>query len=203
MIMSKQISSLTIIVIICLMVMGCATYQAKTVSVCQIDGYSTCTKKDGISFAADPFDNSGKAKDAFYADVTSRGYYPVQLIFKNDTSENIMVLRGTVELDSAGGMHQTVRSSNMYNDFEHNKMAYALLGFGIFSYMSAEEANRKMESDWREKEMPEQLIIPPGRTSHGFVYFKLSQGASLRGSKLKVQAERMADRKIVKLEVTL
>lgn len=35
----------------------------------------------------------------------------------------------------------------MYSAFEKNKVAYALLGFGLLSYMSADEANRKMESD--------------------------------------------------------
>jgi len=70
-------------------------------------------------------------------------------------------------------------------------------------YMSAEEANRKMEADWREKEMPEQFIVLPGRTSHGFVYFKLPPGKSLRGGKVKVEAEKMGEKKLVKLDVTL
>lgn len=201
--MGQKKSTVLSLAIFLLVIAGCASYQTKTVSVSQIEGYHLSMKKEGVFFAADSFDSPEKAKDAFYADVTNRGYYPVQLIFKNDTSENVLVLRGTVEIETAGSVFRTVRSSNMYNDFEHNKMAYALFGFGIFSYMSAEEANRKMEADWREKEMPEQLIVMPGRTSHGFVYFKLPQGVTLRGSKLKVEAERMADRKIIKLEVTL
>jgi hypothetical protein len=183
--------------------LGCASYQSKVISASPIENYALGTKNYGISFAADPFDTSEKAKDAFYADITSRGYYPVQLIFKNDTSDKVMVLRETVELESGGSLYRPVRSSNMFNDFEHNKMAYALLGFGIFSYMSAEEANRKMETDWREKEMPEQLIVLPGRTAHGFVYFKLPQGTTLRGGKLKVEAEKMGEKKAVQLELTL
>lgn len=183
--------------------LGCASYKPQAISVCKIDEYTLCAKKDNISFAADPYDNSEKAKSAFYADVNSQGYYPVQLIFKNDTPDKIMLLRQTVELESGGKLYRTTRSSNMYNDFEHSKMAYALLGFGIFSYMSAEEANRKMEADWREKEMPEQLIVLPGLTSHGFVYFKLPPGTTLRGSKLKVEAERLGEKKSVNLELTL
>ncbi len=201
--MGKHKLILPLLTIILMIQVGCASYQAQTISAGSIEGYALNSTKEGISFAAEPYDTAEKAKGAFYADITSQGYYPVLLVFKNNTSENVMVLRGTVELETAGSMYKAVRSSTMFNDFEHNKMAYALLGFGIFSYMSAEEANRKMESDWREKEMAEQLIVQPGRTSHGFVYFKLPQGVSIRGSKIKVDAERMNDRKIVKLELTI
>ena len=69
--------------------------------------------------------------------------------------------------------------------------------------MSAEDANRKMESDWREKEMPEQLIIQPGRTGHGFVFFKLPAGVSLRGSRLLLDAQSMADGQTIKLAMPL
>jgi hypothetical protein len=200
--MKRNWEILTFLIILSMGLIGCATYQVKTISASPIEGYAFSTKKDGVYFAADPFDTSEKAKDAFYADVTGGGYFPVQLIFKNDTPDKVMVLRETVELESGGTVYRTVRSSNMFNDFEHNKMAYALLGFGIFSYMSAEEANRKMEADWREKEMPEQLIVLPGRTSHGFVYFKLPPGKSLRGSKVTIEAEKMGEKKLVKLDVT-
>lgn len=201
--MKRNCGILISLIILSMDLFGCATYQAKTISVNPIEGYASSTKKEGIYFAAEPFDTSVKAKDAFYADVTSYGYYPVQLIFKNANPDKILVLRETVELESGGTVHRPVRSSNMYNELEHNKMAYALLGFGIFSYMSAEEANRKMESDWREKEMPEQLVVLPGRTSHGFVYFKLPTGTSLRGSKVKVEAEKMGEKKLVGLDVAL
>jgi hypothetical protein len=91
----------------------------------------------------------------------------------------------------------------MYNAFEKSKMAYALLGFGIFSYMSAEEANRKMESDWRDKELPEQLIILPGLRANGFVYFQLPKGATTKGAKLAMEAEKLESRQKLKLELRL
>jgi len=201
--MKRNWEIILILVVLSWGLLACATYQSKAISISPIEGYAFSTKKEGIHFAAEPFDTSERAKDCFYADVTSGGYYPVQLIFKNDTTDKVMVLRETVELESGSTQHRPVRSSNMYNDFEHNKMAYALLGFGIFSYMSAEEANRKMEADWREKEMPEQFIVLPGRTSHGFVYFKLPPGTSLRGGKIKVEADKMGEKKLVKLDLTL
>jgi len=91
----------------------------------------------------------------------------------------------------------------MYNAFENNKIAYALLGFGIFSYMSAEEANRKMESDYRDKELPEQVVILPGLRASGFAYFQLPKGSTTKGSKLTLQAERLDNQQKVKLEFML
>jgi hypothetical protein len=200
----KKLGEFVIVLFILLISpLGCASYQSRVISASPIDSYSLSTRNNGIFFAADPFDTPEKAQEGFYADVTSQGYYPVLLIFKNNTSDKILVPRETVEIESGSSLYRPVRSSNMYNDFEHNKMAYALLGFGIFSYMSAEEANRKMETDWREKEMPEQLVVLPGRTAHGFVYFKLPQGTTLRGGKLKVEAEKMGQKKTVKFELTL
>lgn len=81
----------------------------------------------------------------FYLDVTSRGYFPIFIAVRNDSkNDNILILRDSAVLDCVGTHYRPVRNTVMYNDFERNKMAYALLGFGIFSYMSAEEANRKM-----------------------------------------------------------
>jgi hypothetical protein len=182
---------------------GCASYQAAAIPAGQVSAYARTSMIAGVTFAADPYDTSEQAKSAFYIDVTSKGYFPVHLVFKNDTGENILILRDTAELQTAGNVYHTARSSNMFNDFEHNKMAYALLGFGIFSYMSAEDANRKMERDWREKEMPEQLIVQPGRTGHGFVYFKLPAGATPRGGEMVIDATSMASGKTIKLSLRL
>ena len=91
----------------------------------------------------------------------------------------------------------------MSQDLEKNKMAYALLGFGIFSYMSADEANKKMESDWRDKELPEQLIIPQGRKANAFVYFKLKDGQSLKGDKLIVEVEKLSTSERFPLQISL
>ncbi len=114
------------------------------------------------------------------------------------------MLRETVELVHAtGNIYRPVRGAIMYNAFEKNKMAYALLGFGIFSYMSAEDANRKMETDYREKEISEQVIILPGLRANGFVYFQLPKGSTTKGSKLTLQVERLDTRQKLRFEINL
>lgn len=183
---------------------GCATYKAGRIDVRSVEEYACRTNAEGISLAADSYDSTEKAKEGFYVDVTSEGFYPVNMILKNDTSDRVILLRETIELTDAGGnIHRPVRSTIMLQNFEKNKMAYALLGFGIFSYMSAEEANRKMETDWREKEIQDQLIILQGRKNSGFVYFQLPKGMTTKGSKIKLAAEKLETKKTIQLELTL
>jgi hypothetical protein len=193
-----------IILALSLGLVSCATYKAGQINVRAIDEYTTKTNAGGILCAADPYDTSEKAKQGFYEDVTSVGFYPIHLIFSNETGDRVMILRDSVELvDSAGNTYRSVRSNVMSDTCEHNKMSYALLGFGIFSYMSADEANKKMATDWREKEIPDQLIISPGRKTNGFVYFQLPKGKLPRGCTLRFEAEQPESRKKVPVELKL
>ena len=92
----------------------------------------------------------------------------------------------------------------MVEKFEHNKISYALLGFGIFSYMSAEEANKKMLNDWSEKELPAEKVLIPSRKTHGVVYFQLGTGLPrLPNSTLSVSLANMrtGERRLVKVRI--
>lgn len=195
---------LILILLITLPLFGCATHQVNPVDTRPVDTYKNHVSINGILAAADPYDDAEKAQRGFYQDVTREGFSPVQLVFRNETNDRIIVLRETIELlHPSGNVYRPVRSNAMYNAFENNKIAYALLGFGIFSYMSAEEANRRMESDYRDKELPEQVVILPGLRVSGFAYFQLPKGSTTRGSKLSLQAERLDNRQKVKLDFAL
>lgn len=195
---------MTILLVCANAIQGCASYQYGIVDVRPAEQYPSRVAAKGISLAVDPYDSKEKAEAAFYVDVTSEGFYPVNLIFRNDTKDRVIVLRDTVELiDATGNTNRPVRYNIMFGAFEKSKIAYALLGFGIFSYMSAEDANRKMETDWRQKELPEQLIIQAGRRADGFVYFRLPQGRSLKGGKLVLEAESLESKEKIPLEVTI
>ena len=187
-----------------LVIHGCASYQYGIVDVRPADQYPSRIAAKGISMAVDPYDSKEKSELAFYVDVTSEGFYPVNLIFKNDTKDRVIVLRDTVELiDATGNTNRPVRYNVMFSAFEKSKMAYALLGFGIFSYMSAEDANRKMETDWRQKELPEQLIIQAGRRADAFVYFRLPQGRTPKGGRLVLEAESLETKEKIPLEILI
>ena len=201
--LSKQ-KSLLFFVVLAIGISGCASYKRSRIDVRRVQAYPCHCGIQGIWFAADPCDCPEKAKQGFYVDVTKRGFYPVNLVFENETNDRLLILREKIELiDASGNIHRPVRSTIMFDDFEKNEMAYAILGFGIFSYMSAEEANGKMEADWREKEIPDQLIILPDRKGNGFVYFQLSEGRTIKGCKICLEAEKLETKEKVQMELTL
>jgi hypothetical protein len=187
-----------------LLITGCASYKYGRIDTLSVVKYQIRTMESGISVAADPYDSSTKAKKGFYVDVTKENFYPVHLIFQNNTDYKIMFRRETIVLIDANDNRCLPTASKIMSDTcQHNKMAYALLGFGIFSYMSAEEANRKMESDWREKEIPEMLYLRPGMKKDGFVYFELPEGKTTKGCKLKLEIDIPETGKIIPIELDL
>ncbi len=202
--MIRKQAFLMIFIVLCVSFTGCASYQYGIVDVRPVEQYPSRLVANGISMAADPYDSKAKAESAFYVDVTSEGFYPVNLVFRNDTQDRVIVSRDTIEfIDATGSTNRPVRYNVMFGAFEKSKMAYALLGFGIFSYMSAEDANRKMESDWRQKEIPEQLIIQAGRKADAFVYFRLPPGKTLNGGKLVLEAESLETKQKIPFAVIL
>ena len=182
---------------------GCATYKHTQVRVDEVETYPSHISEKGILIAVDPCDSSEEAKEEFYVDVTSQNFYPVLLIMRNDTSNRLIILKDSFVLEDADGrFYRPVNSQVMADTCEHNKMAYAFLG-GIFSYMSAEDANRKMASDWRDKELPDSLIINPERRTSGFVYFELPAGKTTKGCTLKLEVENLDTKVKTQFEFTL
>ncbi len=197
-------TALVMIMALLFAISGCATYKRTSVEVGALDMYKSKMSTKGITVAADPIDNTEEAKDNFYVDVTEASFFPVLIIVQNDTSDRIYFLKDSVELtDPRGNYYRPVSSAVMADALEHNKMAYALLGFGIFSYMSAEEANRKMASDWRDKELPDTSIINPGRKRNGFLYFELPEGETPSGYRLSFVVEKLETKEKFPFEILL
>ena len=192
------------IILVVLLLAGCASYDISQVDVRSVEEYEHHLTEQGMGFAADPYDTTDRTEGTFDEDLTDDGYFPVNLIFKNGISERMLILKETIQLaDIHGQAYRPVRAAVMAQDFEDNAMTYGLLGFGIFSYASAEEANRERESDWFEKEIPDSLIINPGRVNGGFVYFKLPEEGKLAGSTLQLVIELMESNQKVTLRMPL
>lgn len=167
---------------------GCASHDIRQLAPDPINAYRIQTTENGVVVAADPFSNKQRAEGAFTIDLTEHGFVPILLVMENRTTDNVLLIKDDIELtDSRGNIRKPVAANVMVSKFEHNKIAYALLGFGIFSYMSAEDANRKMLQDWSSKELPAEKVLIPGRKMHGVVYFELGPGLStLSNSMLSV-----------------
>jgi hypothetical protein len=197
-------TSLLLIVVLVFAISGCATYKRTSVEVGALDTYKSKMSTSGITVAAELIDDPEEAKDNFYVDVTEANFFPVLIVIQNDTSDRIYFLKESVEMtDPHGNYYRPVSSEVMSDACEHNKLAYALLGFGIFSYMSADEANRKMASDWRDKEIPDTSITNPGRQRHGFLYFELPEDAMPDGSRLSFIIEKLETKEKFPFEIVL
>jgi len=188
---------------------SCATYKQPRINIRPVDEYPNISTTQGISVAADPYDTTEKAKEGFRADVTRKGFFPVNLIFKNDTNECVRIRRETIELiDENGVVHRPVNSKVMFENLKFSAVARFIAGsvisvaVGAVSSVSAILANRKMKADWGQKEIPDELIIPPGRNMSGFVYFRLPEGETTTVSKLCVESVRVDTGGVIHLEVT-
>jgi len=152
-----------------------------------IDSYPLRQTLGGVTVAAEPLATKEKTEAAFTVDLTEQGYAPILVVVGNRSADNILLLKDNIELvDSRGNVLKPVPAYVMVEKFEHNKIAYAFMG-GLFSYMSAEEANKKMREDWSSKELPAEKVVMPNRKVHGVVYFHLGPGlATLPNATLNI-----------------
>lgn len=172
---------------------GCASHEIRPLSPQPIDAYLLKQTVAGITVAAEPLATKEKAQAAFTLDLGEQGYAPILVVMENRSADNVLLLKDNIELvDSQGNVRKPVPANVMAEKFEHNKMAYALLGFGIFSYMSADEANKKMREDWNSKELPAEKVVIPNRKVHGVVYFQLGPGlATLPNATLRIPLQNV------------
>lgn len=186
------------------LLLACASYEQKHVEFGAPELYANSVAVNDITLAADPYESESEVVAVFDENLLEKGYHPIKLLVKNGSQNRIMIFRESVELrDAQGYSYHPVSASVMADDFEDNKMAYALLGFGIFSYMSADEANKDRAADYQAKALADTQIIPAGGSRGAFVYFQLPQGADLSASRLSLEVEHLGTKEITRLEVPL
>jgi hypothetical protein len=183
---------------------GCASYEHKPVNYQSAESGGHAVTVDGVTVAAEAFDTKGETVAAFDEDLTEEGIVPVQVLVRNGTAGNILVQRETVQLvDAEGQVHRPVPAVVVAEAVEDNAMAYALLGFGIFSYASAQEANKERTADYQSKELDEAKIVAPA-TEHGaFVYFKLPKGIDANSGSLRLQVQHVGSNEVSAVELEL
>ena len=172
---------------------GCPSHKMMALTPQRIEAYPVRGTVNDVTIAAETFHTKEKSEKAFTIDLTAEGYVPILLVIENQTEDNILLLRDDIELlDTRGNVVKPVPVNVMIEDFEHSKMAYALFGFGIWSYQAADEANKEMVRDWSNKGLPAEKILIPNRKAHGVVYFKLEKGLdTLPNSTLHIPVHNM------------
>jgi hypothetical protein len=146
-----------------------------------------------FAVGAEIYDTDAKTQAAFDQKLVRKGIYPVQIALKNKSENNLFVMRDQIELDSnVANSIRPMSAAEVAEEVEANAMAHAIFGFGIFSYAAAKDANEEREADYAGKQIAEEWIIRPGRTSGGFVFFRLGDGERADGRKLVIPVEDMS-----------
>ena len=181
---------------------ACASYDKRHVDYGTPQDYANTSTIDGVTLAAEPFDTEAKVKETFDENLLAKDYYPIRVMLENNSNGRILVLRETVELiDLNGQVYRPVEAAVVAEDFEDSEMAYALLGFGVFSYASAKDANLERQADYSAKQMPPSQLIPSGRKRGAFLYFRLPKDVDLSSCRLRLEVEHMDDQKVTQFDL--
>ena len=172
---------------------GCPSHKIAALTPQSIETYPVRETINNVTIAAESFETKEKSEKAFTVNLTEVGYAPILLVMDNQSKDNMLLIRDDIELlDTRGNVLKPIPANVMAKDFEHNKVALALVGFGIFSYAAAEEANKEMARDWGEKGMPAEKVLMSYRKTHGVLYFQLGKGLdALPNSTLNIPVRNM------------
>jgi hypothetical protein len=69
--------------------------------------------------------------------------------------------------------------------------------------MSADDANKKMASDWASKELASEVILNPSRRNAGFVYLKMPTGVKPDGMTLNLKVENLETKTVQSFKLRL
>ncbi|MEL6275399.1 MAG: hypothetical protein AAFY48_13705 [Bacteroidota bacterium] len=181
---------ITIILGILFTLTACASHDTKTVLVKQPTSYQATSTAGQLKAGAEAFDTDAKTKAAFDQKLVRKGIVPVQLAFKNDSSRTIVIFRDQIELASnASNSMRPMSSLEVAESVEENAIAHAVFGFGILSYGAAKDAQSEREADYANKQLPEELLIRPGRLNGGFIFFRVGKSERVSGRRVVVPFE--------------
>jgi hypothetical protein len=184
-------------------VAGCASYNAGTAPTRDVGEYKNSTDQGGVKVAADLYTDPVKTKDVFYVDLAKEGFYPVLVMVQDNGDDRLLVETQDFTItDSKGNTYKPASVTDMTDEFGHHPFVYAVIG-GIFSYISAEDANKKMTADWTEKQFPAESILKPGRMKSGFLYFRMPDGVTPKGMTLEFPVESLETKKSASFRLIL
>ncbi len=172
------------------MAVSCTSHKISEVPAFIFGGSVYRVEKDGVVIGVDLYIDSKRIEDAFHVDMSKGGFIPIRMSISNLTDDRLVIDRSEIYLIAeSGDQYAAVSSEDVVKELRHNSAVYGHLGFGIFSFMSAEEANEKMRADWSSKELPPSMFFGRGQKHIGFAYFKLPENILPTSTVLQVTAE--------------
>lgn len=179
-----------IFAVLCLFLGACTSHKVVEVEPFVFGKGVSRVEQGGIVVGIEPYENAERIEKVFSVDMSKGGYYPIRLSLSNLSDSRVVLARSQVRLiDKDGNSHPAIASKDVADDLRHNSVAYGLLGFGIFSFNSAEEANAIMKQDWAFKELPANMFFGRGQKQDGFAYVQLPQGILPRDTTFELVVE--------------
>jgi hypothetical protein len=159
-------------------------YQIKAVKVLPVESYPARTEVSGVTIAADPYENDERSYTAFdIKNLNSRGYYPLHVIVRNDSSKYLTIrTRNIVLITPSGQQLYSTPATVLVDDVSGLKSSK--LGSPL--------------SDFTSKELTSRGVDAGGMTD-GFLFFFTSTpkkpdffvGTTLYIPKLEEEGTRM------------
>jgi len=146
-----------------------ADYKIKIVEVQPIESYPAQASVDGITIAANPYSKDAESFTAFdIKNLNSRGYFPVHVIIKNETSSYLTIRTRNVLLFTPNGEQlYTVPAAIVVDNLSR-------------AGLTKKEPTKSNEPDTSQKVSPlvdftsKELVaasINPGEVVDGFLFF--------------------------------
>ena len=155
---------------------GCAKYQASSVSVPKGPDMPAWRAQGPVAVGADPYVDLERQEAVFGGNLNKAGVFVIQLFVINRgdnelmirTSEITLMLPGEIEIIPAGAAAAAQRME------KKDEVVAATCCCGIPGFLVASDAADKRRQarseDYRQKEF-RQVSLRPGDSSHGFLYF--------------------------------
>jgi hypothetical protein len=148
--------------------LAASDYQIKEVKVLPIESYAARKEVSGITIAVDPYTTDDRSFSAFdIRRLNSRGYFPLFVIIKNNTSKFLSIgTRDVVLITSSGQQLYTTPAALVVDDVVKS-------GMSTKSPKKISKETGSPLSDFTNKEMANRTI-DPGAVSSGFLFFYTS-----------------------------
>ncbi len=166
---------------------ACASYDHKAADYGKSESSGHIATVNNVTVSAEPFDTEAESVGAFDENLPKEGIVPIEVVLQNDTTEDVLILRDTVELHGPNDQVYRPVSAVVAAEAAENSLVGHTLGFGILGLVTAYNANEERTADYQAKELEQEKLVNPGRKHGAFVYFKLPQGVDVNFSRLKLQ----------------
>lgn len=158
---------LTSFIGLALLVSGCAKYSAKPLDRSSSEFAGNAYTKEGVTLMVKAFDRAD-CERFLDRDVLKKGYQPLQITVQNNTDRNLLITKDSIDLTLASNQEvaKTVETSTVGRATGYGVAALFIWPFAIPAIVDgvkSSNANEQLTTDFQQKTIREQVILPQTR----------------------------------------